>query len=50
MPAANRIALVESLLRIIAASFGDFGPQFKLILKWGSANHQQWASTTINAF
>jgi hypothetical protein len=36
MAVANTTALVESLLRVIAASFGDFAPQFKLILKWES--------------
>jgi hypothetical protein len=34
MAVANKIALVESLLRIIAASFWGFAPQFKLIPKW----------------
>jgi hypothetical protein len=34
MAVANTTALVENLLRVIAASLGDLPSQFKLIPKW----------------
>jgi hypothetical protein len=34
MAVANTTALVENLLRVIAATFGDLPQQFKLIPKW----------------
>ena len=34
MAVANKATLVENLLRVIAASFWGFAPQFKLIPKW----------------
>ena len=36
MAVANKTALVENLLRVIAASFGDLPQQFKLIPKWAT--------------
>jgi len=34
MAVANKTALVENLLRVIAASFGVLPTQFKLMPKW----------------
>jgi len=36
MPPTNKSTLLDSLLRVIAASFGGFAPQFTLIPKWES--------------
>src|SRR5215831_11614138 len=44
MPLVSKTTLVETLLRVIAASFEGFAPQFKLTPKWAINGLQQWVS------
>src|SRR5215831_5223981 len=44
MPLVSKTTLVETLLRVIAASFEGFAAQFKLTPKWAINGLQQWVS------
>jgi hypothetical protein len=45
MPVANKSTLVESLLRVIAASFGDLPHSLNWFQSGVLVYHRQWASS-----